>query len=77
MIRTIFKAGYKLIILIAFTIVVALFASKMVRPASYTEIDNTKNKVDGFYALQDNSIDVLVMGTSHAYSAINPGILYH
>ena len=77
MIRTIFKAGYKLIILIAFTIVFALFASKMVRPASYSEIDNTKNKVDGFYALQDNSIDVLVLGTSHAYSAINPGILYH
>lgn len=75
MIKTIFKAGFKLSILISFAICVALFASKLARPSSYPEADNTKDKVDGFYALEENSIDVLGIGTSHLYSALNPAVL--
>ncbi|MCI5773548.1 MAG: hypothetical protein MR210_03195 [Erysipelotrichaceae bacterium] len=74
MIKTILKAGFKISILVGFAICVALFASKLTRPQSYPEADNTKEKVDGFYALKDNSIDVLGIGTSHLYSALNPGV---
>ena len=77
MIKTIFKAGFKLSILIGFAICVALFASKLTRPQTYLEIDNTKAKVDGFYALEENSIDVLGIGTSHLYSGLNPSVLAH
>ena len=74
MFKTIFKAGFKLTILIGFAICVALLASKLSRPYTYEESDNTKAKVDGFYALKDNKIDVLGIGTSHIYSALNPGV---
>ena len=77
MFKTIFKAGFKISILVCFAICVALFASKLTRPSTYLEIDNTKAKVDGFYALEENSLDVLGIGTSHLYSGLNPSVLAH
>ena len=77
MFKTIFKAGFKISILVSFAICVALFASKLTRPSTYLEVDNTKAKVDGFYALEENSLDVLGIGTSHLYSGLNPSVLAH
>lgn len=77
MFKTIFKVGIKLLIVLSFAICCGLFLSKVARPSTYQETDNTKEKVDGFYALEENSIDVLGLGTSHLYCALNPGALYY
>lgn len=77
MIKTIFKVTLKLLLVSSFAICCGLFLSKVARPSTYQETDNTKEKVDGFYALENNSIDVLGLGTSHLYCALNPGALYY
>lgn len=70
-------AGFiKLIFLIGCIICMVLYASAVVRP-KYEELPNDLTaKIKGFYALEDNTMDVLFMGTSHTYYGFNPSILY-
>ncbi|MEO9502334.1 MAG: hypothetical protein ABJN73_07955 [Nonlabens ulvanivorans] len=37
---------------------------------------NTTSKIKGFYELEDNSIDVVFLGSSHAFCTFNPAIFY-
>lgn len=66
----------KLLVLFAIACLLAVYLSAVFRPRK-TELPNdTTNKVSGFYALQDNSLDVLFMGTSHTYYGFNPAVIY-
>ncbi len=70
------KIGIKFTFLCVIAIVVILYCSSVLR-IKKTELPNdTTNKVAGFYALKENSMDVLFLGTSHAYYAFNPGVFY-
>ena len=56
--------------------ILVIYLSAVFRPRK-TELPNdTTNKVSGFYALEDNSMDVLFMGTSHTYYGFNPSVIY-
>lgn len=76
MLKTIAKISSKLIIIVSLVFGCLLVTSKLVRPVDKESKDNTHNKVEGFYQLQDNSIDVLLMGTSHTYYGFNPAVLW-
>lgn len=66
----------KFLIFILLTILLALYLSSVFRPKK-TELPNdTTNKINGFYALEENSLDVLFLGTSHTYYGFNPSVLY-
>ncbi len=66
----------KLIVLASLMGVLVVYLSAVFRPRK-TELPNdTTNKVSGFYALEDNSMDVLFMGTSHTYYGFNPSVIY-
>ena len=66
----------KLLILCGCTILLVLYFSSVMRPKK-TELPNdTTNKIEGFYALEDHSMDVLFFGTSHTYYGFNPAVLY-
>ncbi|MEG2799471.1 MAG: hypothetical protein RR925_06250 [Erysipelotrichaceae bacterium] len=77
MIKTCLKGSIKLIILCASILLCLFFSSEILRPIDLESKDNTQEKVDGFYALDKNSLNVLVLGTSHSYYAFNPAILWH
>lgn len=66
----------KLVLLGALMLVLVLFLSAVVRPRKDELPNDTSRKVSGFYALQENSLDVLFMGTSHTYYGFNPSVIY-
>lgn len=37
---------------------------------------NTTSKVKGFYELEDNSLDVVFLGSSHSFCTFNPAVFY-
>lgn len=76
MLKTMVKILSKLIIIVCLVFGCLLVTSKLLRPIDKESKDNTHNKVEGFYQLQDNSIDVLFMGTSHTYYGFNPAVLW-
>lgn len=66
----------KILLLVLSSLILCLYLSAVFRPRK-TELPNdTTNKVNGFYALEENSMDVLFLGTSHTYYGFNPSILY-
>lgn len=66
----------KLIFLIGCIGCMVLYSSAVVRP-KYEELPNDlTSKIKGFYALEEDTLDVLFMGTSHTYYGFNPSILY-
>lgn len=40
------------------------------------EMGSLNSQVDGFHALEDNSVDVIVYGSSHAWRGIDTGYMY-
>lgn len=76
MMKTIGKILYKILILLFLSFFLMLIFSQLVRPDGGKVSDNTHDKVEGFYALEKNSLDVLFLGTSHAYYAFNPAVLW-
>lgn len=77
MIRTCVKGSIKLIILIGLVLTCLFVASEFLRPIDIASKDNTQEKVKGFYALDENTLNVLFLGTSHSYYSLNPAILWH
>lgn len=71
-IKIFIKAG--LLCLIAAGVI--LYCSAALRIKKLELPNDTSNKVAGFYALEENSLDVLFLGTSHSYYAFNPGVFY-
>lgn len=66
----------RLILFSALALAIVLYCSAVFRPKK-TELPNdTTNKIEGFYALENNSMDVLFLGTSHTYYGFNPSVLY-
>ncbi|MBE6107788.1 MAG: hypothetical protein E7192_04035 [Erysipelotrichaceae bacterium] len=66
----------KLVLLGALMLVLILYLSAVVRPRKNEFPNDTSRKVSGFYALQENSLDILFMGTSHTYYGFNPSVIY-
>lgn len=57
---------------IAFWVVVE--SMELISDFLYPQNDITRNW-QSFYALEENSVDILIVGSSHAYSSFNPEIL--
>lgn len=76
MFKLFLKPIVKIVILLVILISISLFFSKAFRPDRYDSDNNTKNKVLQFYKLSDKTIDTLLLGSSHVYYGINPGLLY-
>lgn len=66
----------RLILFSSLIFIMVLYCSAAFRPKKLDLPNDTTNKVNGFYALEDNSIDVLFLGTSHTYYGFNPSIIY-
>ena len=75
--KTFVKGSLKLIILALFTVLFMAVASDVLRVHRDEAPDDTYQKVRGYYALEQDKMDIISFGTSHAYYGINPGILYH
>lgn len=43
---------------------------------TYAQAENETETYKGFYAMQEDTIDVLIVGTSHAATAVNPNDIY-
>ena len=59
----------------AFLLAVAITFACAVQILDFKYLDSTF-KVDSFYELEDNTVDVLVIGSSHAYQGINTAVLW-
>lgn len=64
------------ILLIIIGCLIIVYFSKVFRPKYFEAPDDVTNKTEGFYALEKNSLDVLFLGSSHAYYTFNPAILW-
>ena len=58
---------------ILFISIVLIFTGKIIR-AKF--IGDSTTIVDGFYAEEDNSIDMIVIGSSNSFCTVNPLVLY-
>lgn len=76
MIKTFIKAGLKLSLILVLTIGCLFVTSTILRPNKIVKPEDTTVRVDGFYALEKNSLDVLFLGTSHSYFGFNPSLLW-
>lgn len=76
MIKIILKSILKVSVLLIISISVALYLSNVFRPDRYDIDNDTKSKLLEFYNLKNNSLDILLLGSSHMYYGINPGVLY-
>lgn len=71
------KILIKVISILLLTFMLLIFFSNIVRPTGRGTSDNTHDKVEGFYALEENSLDVLFLGSSHSFYAFNPSVLWN
>lgn len=76
MIKTVFKSLIKIIMLLCIGFVMALYMSKVLRPDRLDINNDTKRKVLEFYKLEKDTADILLIGSSHIYYGVNPGIIY-
>ncbi len=70
------KILIKAMLLCLIAVGVILYCSAALRIKKIELPNDTSNKVAGFYALEENSMDVLFLGTSHSYYAFNPAVFY-
>ena len=66
--KTIFK-------IISFLVAFILTFTGIIQILDFKYLDSIF-KVDSFYDLEDNTVDVLVLGSSHAYQGINTAVLW-
>lgn len=67
----------KLIIFLTLTLLVVNTVNNLLKPKYYyTEEWPTTNTYVDFYKLEKNSVDVLMFGSSHAVSSLNPQVIY-
>lgn len=60
----------------AFLLAFTLLFTGMVQVLDFKYLDSIF-KLDSFYELEDNTVDVLVLGSSHAYQGINTAVLWN
>lgn len=60
---------------VAFLLVLAIVFSAFLKVFRFKYGDGIYS-LDKYYALEDNTVDVLVLGSSHAFEDINPAVLY-
>lgn len=70
MIKNGFKITFKMMILLFVTVVMAAYLSSIFRKDEKASASQLKK-------LPKNSMDILVLGSSHAQYSINPGVIYH
>lgn len=61
--------------IISFLLAFVLTFAEIVHILDFKYLDSIF-KVDSFYELEDNTVDVLVIGSSHAYQGINTAVLW-
>lgn len=67
----------KLVLFITITVVIVGRVNELLKPKYYyTENWPTTNTYMDFYQLEKNSVDVLMLGSSHAVTTLNPQIIY-
>jgi hypothetical protein len=71
------KAIIKLAVFISLIVIILLVTSEIFRPKHLEQPNNTTVKMDGYYALENNSLDVLFLGSSNAYYGFNPAVVYN
>lgn len=76
MMKTFIKGCFKLCLILILVIGCLFVTSTIMRPNKIVMPEDTTTKVDGFYALDENTLDVLLLGTSHTYFGFNPSILW-
>lgn len=70
MIRNVFKIAFKIMILLVVTSVLVVYLSPIFRKDESSSASQLRK-------LPENSVDILVLGSSHAQYSINPGVIYH
>ena len=70
------RAIIKSTVFICLVLSVLLVTSEVFRPKHLEPPNDTTIKTDGFYALDEDSLDVLFLGSSNAYYGFNPGVIY-
>lgn len=74
--KVVVKICIKIICIVLITLFLLLSFSNYFRPNKLGRPSDMTSKVDGFYLLEDNSMDVLFFGTSHMFYSVNPSILW-
>ncbi|SJZ58554.1 hypothetical protein SAMN02745191_1058 [Anaerorhabdus furcosa] len=74
--KNIVKICVKVITLLLITFLLLYSFSEFFRPNKLARPSDMTSKVDGFYGLEENTMDVLLFGTSHIFYGINPSILW-
>lgn len=59
-----------------FVFIIAIFLFSYVNKVLRFKYGDGISVLDTFYSLEENSVDVLVLGSSHAFEDINPAVLY-
>lgn len=65
----------KFLKIVSFVLIFALTITGTLCVLDFKYLDSTF-KLDAFYELPDNSVDVLVLGSSHAYQGINTAVMW-
>jgi hypothetical protein len=66
----------KFLKIVSFLLVFALTITAYMTALDFKYLDSVF-KFDAFYELPENSVDVLVLGSSHAYQGINTSVLWN
>ncbi|MBQ7889498.1 MAG: hypothetical protein IJ356_07035 [Erysipelotrichaceae bacterium] len=66
----------KFLLLMGMMLCFVIYLSAVFRPRKTDFPNDTTRKVSGFYALEEYSMDILFMGTSHTYYGFNPSVIY-
>ncbi|MEF9919525.1 MAG: hypothetical protein RR945_01655 [Erysipelotrichaceae bacterium] len=74
--KIIAKVCLKVVSILLIVILLLFSFSNYFRPNKLARPSDMTSKVDGFYELEDNSMDVLLFGTSHMFYSFNPSILW-
>ena len=71
------KTAIKIIAFICIFAVLFLYVQEMLRDKWAEGEYNVTAKVKGFYAEEENTLDVIFIGSSQMYADMAPGVLFH
>lgn len=75
--KTLLKGGIKSLVLLAVIIASLFVSSEVLRVRRDEQPNDTYKKVRGYYALEDDTLDIVMLGTSQSYYGMSPAVMYH
>ncbi|MCF0114286.1 MAG: hypothetical protein HUJ56_02955 [Erysipelotrichaceae bacterium] len=75
--KTLLKGGIKIIILLAIVVASLFVSSEVLRVRRDEPPNDTYRKVRGYYALEEETMDIVMLGTSQSYYGMSPAVMYH